>query len=312
MEERILATQNNTIALTTLQKEILNLERKYFYILHNTFTSTEFINDIRAIEKSIQSQYGILSLFSQKKNKIATALERLMRFYMYKVIKPTSIYHSSLSSDLAYYTDDALINIDAKSIDIDSNLQDKDKVTVEKNQISFENIPVYSKGGFPGFRYSPRLPSVDSIKQLPTLTYFIKCIYEDTNTSFNLVGISLACVPNGELGNLFNNDLITGFKTYEYISVTMANQTTYAPYSPTTTKNSSWIKLRPYGTKRSLFLDNTLRNPLYVDDPIVWVYKDKKYHVCIDGTTARIDADYLKHRYDPYNNPWTGYIYIDL
>ena len=67
-----------------------------------------------------------------------------MRFYMYKTIKAESVYHSSLSSDLAYYTNDALINIDAKSIDIESNSQDENKVTIEKNQISFQNKPVYS------------------------------------------------------------------------------------------------------------------------------------------------------------------------
>lgn len=97
-----MGAQDPTLLLTPNQKEILNLERKYFYILHNTFTSPEFINDLKAIESSIKANYSSISLLSQKKNKIDTALEGLMRFYMYKTIKSESVYHSSFSSDLAF------------------------------------------------------------------------------------------------------------------------------------------------------------------------------------------------------------------
>ena len=69
-----MGAQNNTITLTRI-KEILNAERKYFYILHNTFTSPDFINDLREIERNIKASYTVLSLFSQKKNKIEVALE---------------------------------------------------------------------------------------------------------------------------------------------------------------------------------------------------------------------------------------------
>ncbi|WP_391206632.1 hypothetical protein [Psychrobacillus sp. L4] len=307
-----MGTQINSTTLTPDQKEILNLERKYFYTLHNTFTSPEFLHDLREIEKSIKMDYSTLSLFSQKKNKIDIALERIMRFYMYKTIKPEGIYHSSLSSDLAYYTKDALINIDAKSIDMKSNKQDKNKVTVEKNQISFSNKPVFNIGSFPGYKYMPRLPCKDAIRNLPALTYFIKCIYEDDNTNFDLVGISLACVPNGLLGDLFDNDLITGFKTYEYMTQSMTRNPIYSSYSSVSSIRSHWIKFIPRGKDR--YYDNTLVNPLYPSDFISWAIKEggTKFQACIDGGTARIKAETLKVRYDAYNNPWTGYIYISL
>jgi hypothetical protein len=311
-----MGTQNNTIPLTLVQREILNLERKYFYTLHNSFTSPEFINDIKEIERNIKASYSVLSLFSQKKNKIEVALERLMRFYMYKTIKAESVYHSSLSSDLAYYTHDALINIDAKSIDIDSNKVDKDKVIFEKNQISFKNNSVYSSFPFSGFKFIPRLPTIDPVKNLPTLTYFIKCIYEDDTTDFNLVGISLACMPNGELGNLFDFDLLTGFKSYEYIKSTMTGGTGFSAYAPVNSLQAHWTKIRPTGSRRDIYYDSTLNNPLYPSDKIVWAKIDSKrgskYGACIDGRTARVNVDILKIRYDSFNNPWTGYIYIDL
>jgi hypothetical protein len=314
MEGLIMGAQDNSIPLISIQKEILNLERKYFYILHNTFTSPEFISDLREIESSIKATYSILTLFSQKKNKIEIALERLMRYYMYKTIKAEGVYHSSLSSDLAYYTTDALINIDAKSVDKKSNKQDENKVTIEKNQISFENIPVYNIAPFPGFKYTPRLPSIDPVKNLPTLTYFIKCIYEDDTTDFNLVGISLACVPNGKLGNLFDFDLISGFKTYEYISKTMAAMPGFSAYVPVSRTKAHWSSFRAPGTRRNIYYDTTLNNPLYPSDKICWIKKEKgrTFDACIDGRTARINAATLKTRYDSYNNPWTGYIYIDL
>ncbi|TYR72589.1 hypothetical protein FZC79_22190 [Rossellomorea vietnamensis] len=310
-----MGTQLSTIPLIPVQRKILDLERKYFYILHNTFTSPEFIDDLREIESNIKATYPVLSLFSQKKNKIEVALERLMRFYMYKTIKAESVYHSSLSSDLAYYTTDALINIDAKSIDMESNEIDKDKVIFEKNQISFQNNPVYSSSlPFSGFKFTPRLPTIDPVKNLPTLTYFIKCIYKDDTTDFNLVGISLACMPNGKLGNLFDFDLITGFKTYEYITTTMAGGPLFSAYAPVNSVLPHWSPLRPLGTRRDIYYDTTLNNPLYPTDKIVWAKKEggSKYEACIDGRTARVNVDTLKIRYDSYNNPWTGYIYIDL
>ncbi|MGE7630490.1 hypothetical protein [Bacillus cereus] len=307
-----MGAQDPALLLTPNQKEILNLERKYFYILHNTFTSPEFINDLKAIESSIKANYSSISLLSQKKNKIDTALEGLMRFYMYKTIKSESVYHSSFSSDLAFFTNDALINIDAKTIDKESNKQDEDKVIVEKNQISFMNDPMYEVSPFYlGLRYKPRLPTRE--RNLPTLTYFIKCIYQDDFTNFDLIGISLACVPNGELRNLFDNKIISGFKDYEYVTSSMASNPRYTAYTPVNAISPSWRRFKLYSRSRGdCYYDSTLTNPLYPTDNVFWKKIKGEYQVCIDGSTARIDAETLKFRYDAYKNPWTGNIYIDL
>ena len=87
---------------------------------------------------------------------------------------------------------------------------------------------------------------------------------------------------------------------------------TYAPVRRALKVN--WTSLRAPGTRRDIYYDNTLINPLYSSDKICWAKKEggTQYEACIDGRTARIDADIIKIRYDSYNNPWTGYIYIDL
>ena len=60
---------------------------------------------------------------------------------------------------------------------------------------------------------------------LAVLAYVIKIVYRDDNTQFNIsrttnVGgkpsIILVNIPNGELSNFFDKDIIVNFKTYKY------------------------------------------------------------------------------------------------
>ena len=54
----------STVSLSVQERAkigyILDLEKKYFNILWNLFTSDAFINDLKIIEQEIQKQYSFL------------------------------------------------------------------------------------------------------------------------------------------------------------------------------------------------------------------------------------------------------------
>src|SRR5699024_9161456 len=78
----------------------------------------------------------------------------------------------------------------------------------------------------------PLVPTVSNLDPLstyrphyPILTYVVKIGYYDDGHSFKLIKantnyptIQVACIPNGRLSNLFNNNILKGFKTYTYSS----------------------------------------------------------------------------------------------
>ena len=61
----------------------------------------------------------------------------MIRFYFYKNLNLVNIYPSPLSSDLAIELTDAVLCIDAKTIDMVGNPGD-DRSIFQKNQITFE------------------------------------------------------------------------------------------------------------------------------------------------------------------------------
>lgn len=75
----------STLLNSSLEKDkigkVLDLEKKYFDILWNLFTSPDFINDLKVIEKEIQKQYHFLQNTWELKNKLKVPAERLVRQY---------------------------------------------------------------------------------------------------------------------------------------------------------------------------------------------------------------------------------------
>ena len=64
--------------------KVLDLEKKYFDILWNLFTSKDFIDDLKIIEREIQKQYNFLQHTWELKNKLKVPAERLVRQYIYR------------------------------------------------------------------------------------------------------------------------------------------------------------------------------------------------------------------------------------
>lgn len=321
-----MSTQTTSISRTKIQNEILELEKKYFSELDSIICSPEFKTDLLLIEQEIQMNYSKLTLTWEIKNKINVAAERLVRHHIYlKLINNIKgIYESPLSSDLGIELDDCILCVDCKTYDTESNSEDIRYTSVERNQTSFDNsnhkyIPTMSN-----LEKFSRRPNANG-KRLPVLTYIIKIIYRDDNTQFNIsrttnIGqypsLVLVCVPNGELSNLFDKDIIFNFKTYKYFK--LANGSQYKPVSipKNVKKKKKWAEkycLTKGYNKVSIQLGRGTKE-IYLDaaNQCSWTLVSTSIQAIKCGDSMRIENHILQNRFDSKNIPWIGYKEMDI
>lgn len=233
---------------------------------------------------------------------------------MHKHLNIKKIYASPISSDLAFYTDDALINIDAKTIDLIGNPGDDNWIQFGPHQISFTNKTFFSRQighiNFKGMELKPGLPEIDSNTNLPCLTFFVGITYSDDGNDFDINHIKVTCVPNGKIiREDFKNNVISNFKTYKYLKEHEATKlgTEYIPKAKTIPIPNSWIPFPLKGKgKIDAWLDQTVMEPFDNTRNVVWKILANKYHVCLGGDTARINPDLVKNRKDSSGNSWVG------
>lgn len=331
--------QNKDMKCSNLQNTILDLEEKYFKHITNLICSQNFKDDLLAIEKSIQNNYTSIKKTWDQKNLFKIPAERIMRYHVYNNFDfITGFYPSPISCDIAIKTNDAIINIDVKTIDSNGNKPDIKPLPFEHNQTSFINVNLDGCCEFDGFPIKSNLPTIDPDSGLPILTYIVKFIYSDDGSSFTLYRdsdyytISIACVPNGELSELFNYDIVSNFKDYKYYSHTSGDYFTpkkiltedSKPEDFTKCKSTFYDTVESYLDIDSSWIKITGRSKFGYYDPInnvPWFMvrrgKSKKDYVynleaVKDGDTARINTDYLEKRYNSNKNEWNGYIKLYL
>ena len=321
-----MSTQTPSISRTKIQNEILELEKKYFSELDSIICSPEFKKDLLLIEQEIQINYPKLALTWEIKNKINVAAERLVRHHIYlKLIKNIKgIYESPLSSDLGIELDDCVLCVDCKTYDTESNSDDIRYTSVERNQTSFDNsnhtyIPTMSNLE----KFSRRLNA--NGKRLPVLTYIIKIIYRDDNTQFNIsrttnIGqnpsLVLVCIPNGELSNLFDKDIIFNFKTYKYFKVINGSQYKPVPLPKNVKKKEKWTEKYCLAKGYSKVIIQLARGTkeIYLDaaNQCSWTLVSTSIQAIKYGDSMRIENHILQNRFDSKDNPWIGYKEIDI
>lgn len=316
-----MGTQNTSISRTPMQNKILDMEQKYFKILEDVFLSDLFIEDLLTIEKEIRENYPKFKDTWNLKNKLKVPAERLVRHHIYTQLHEliTGIYPSPISSDMGIMTDDCILCIDVKTVDTIGNSVDIKSTQVEPNQISFLNT------NHDYISTVSNLESIDHYTRRPVLTYVVKIIYTDDDYSFKLSRagkptIVLACIPNGELSNLFDYDIIKNFKTYNYYTEQDRPefQVHYIP-SEYKDKASQQEYVFDYcvNTKHfqhMLIETDKLTKDAYFDAAhrVIWWLTSHQNKPAVkavkSGSTARLNNDYLKERYNSTNHEWVGYI----
>lgn len=278
--------------------KILNAEAKYLDKIWQIQNSNEFLEKLSEIEAVLKNNFDYIYENFDDKNIIKVAIERLIRFFGYRDLKATNIYPSPLSSDMAIETEDAILCIDAKTINMITNAGDDKSIHFGRNQINFNNIPKYEEEigshKFKGVSFRPHLKSIH--KNKPVLTFFSTINYEDdheNSDSFKLTNQSLVSVPNFYISReLFNDDLILNYKTYSYVKKELAERYG-SQYMPKSEKDSSWKEFKLHKSKAYLDLSN-----FHPEDPsqyCVWKKIDKKYSVLrLDAGGARISKSFLE------------------
>jgi len=316
-----MSLQNKSMQRTAMQNKILDMEMKYFKILEKVFLSDSFVDDLLTIEKEIRENYPKFKETWNLKNKLKVPAERLVRHHIYTQLHDiiTGIYPSPISSDMGIMTNDCILCVDVKTIDTIGNSVDTKSTQVEPNQISFLNtnhdyIPTVSN-----------LESIDHYTRRPVLTYVVKIIYTDDDYSFKLSRsgkptIVLACIPNGELSNLFDYDIIKNFKTYNYYTeqdrpefqvhyipaqyTDKASQQDYVLDYCTNTKHFQHMLIETDKQTKDAYFDAAHR--------VIWWLTSHQNKPAIkavkSGSTARLNNDVLRERYDSTNHEWIGYI----
>lgn len=299
-------------------EKIKDLEKKYMEEIWNVVSSNNFIDNLKNIEKYIINNYVYLDKHWDEKNKLKIGVERLIRFHFYKNLSVINIYPSPISSDMAIELEDVLLNIDAKTIDMIGNSGDDNSIHFQKNQITFDNKPFFNQSisnhFFSGVTFPPRLEPF--YKGKPVLTFFVTVNYYDNGKNFfKLSHLSVCCVPHKDIVNTdFSNDIISNFKTYEYIDKEKA-KTFSNPnlYEPKRNKDSSWIEFSLKGaTNNDAFLDPNLSNPIDTNSKSVWKKIDNQYKIVLYGGSARISKSNLKNRKDSSSNLWEGVRYLEI
>ncbi|MBQ3321005.1 hypothetical protein IJH72_01315 [Candidatus Saccharibacteria bacterium] len=310
---------------------VLDLEKKYFDILWELFTSEKFLKDLSSIEKEIQVHYDFLKSVWDLKNKLKIPAERLVRQYIYRDLSHLveHIYPSAVSSDCAFITKDAVINIDVKTLDVVGNSGDIKNIQFENNQASFENMNLDVDKSIPnsGVKVECLLPneySYNGEEPLPVLSYFFTIIYRDDKKSFelnkddNLGTIYLKCLPNGLTSPLYDYDLVDNFKTYTYLKAEKG----FKPFFLTRKSSEVNDKVKDFVNSKSDYVLINGRNrigvynasqthPRYGIKGVSWFpvpRKKKGYYleaVC-KGNTSRISNEKIENRYDSNDMPWKG------
>lgn len=310
--------QRIDVPLNDYERNILYLEKKYFNELLNIINSDNFKSDLLTMEKEIRDNYPIYSETWQLKNKLKVSAERLITHHIYmnwhEII--SGIYPSPVSSDIGIKVNDAVICVDAKTIDINSNSNDLNATNVEENQTSFNNRE------YPFIPVKANLKSIDHYWRLPILTYIIKIVYDDNGYQFQLSRndhqtISLVCIPNGELSKLFDYNIIANFKTYSYYG--KADSPHFTPIiieendTPETIEQKciekGLIKIITHDYGNKLIYHDNIKNCYWWETSI----NNKKCIAALKkGSAVRFQNEILKERYDENNTPWDGYIDIIL
>lgn len=311
-----------------------DLEKKYMNILSKmTIESKSFIKLCKNAEITIKNNYQYYKKYLASINKAAHGFENLISYtfqnYFYKKNINFLPYFSAITSDLAFVMEDCIINIDAKTVDLDGNEGDADDISVLKNQITWKHKPLfvndYKHNGevikFSGMRFDGNQKPFE--KELPCLTFILKLIYNDDFKSFNLNDAVLTCVPSyASLNEQYlidaktdyvNIRLIQGFKTYDHI---ISNDTHYgSKYKPINNVEDKWMgpfKLKAPKLKKIFYVIKDLKDP---NDETKLASRSKMnegWCINLGGLSARLLNDPIMNRIDSKGKKWIGFKKIKI
>ena len=209
------------------------LELEVFNSICEIISSDYFSKKIDKFEKSITEDYEHIQNHYDKKSKVDLGFQRILQTVFYNSnelnkfennINFIESYTSPVSSDIAFYTKDFLINIDAKSTHIKNNVGDISKRDFKPNQATFVN-PVFEEN-YKGKKiklndFVGTLPSYTKNGK-PTFTIFVALVYFDDyekGENFKIEYLTVSCIPHKDIvSKKINKKIVSATKTYKYVN----------------------------------------------------------------------------------------------
>lgn len=115
-----MSIKNTNLELTYIQETILGLQQHYFNLINNILTSQNFFNNLINLENRLNTNYNDIHDNYNVTNIVSLADQRLVNYHiihsLHNII--TNSYASPISSYIAFETNNAIINIDIKTINI--------------------------------------------------------------------------------------------------------------------------------------------------------------------------------------------------
>ncbi len=308
-----MASQTNT-PQTHDEIYISNLEKFYFEDLVNEFqTDPIYKKSFLDIENWVQSNYQYFEAWKDA-NKIKLAVQRLIANFCYaKYQYFEKIYPSPISSDIAFETKNAIINIDSKTVKENTNSGDFESLFFNPNQSSFKHKnfgkSLDKPNNYPGMPIHFAIPPIDPLTKKPIFTFFIMYKYFDDDSNFTWYrnndepNVKFICIPNGNLSGLFDNDLgINGAKTYKYKKIPNpegGNEILHRlPLNYNFPPGSFKVKV---AQRKGIYIPNTKETWLPLQHN-----NEKMYTNTESANTCRIQFNVLKKRFDSSGKNWNG------
>ncbi len=217
---------NNTLGAK--QKEVLRLEEKYMGELKGLLEGSHFQTNLLFMEEYLYDASNSGHLVDWGKTPIDDTLEEIFKFSILSEWKDKifSIYPNPKAGDIGLIMEDCILSIDCKTLSAWGNQGDFSDLIFSSNQTSFKNK------NYGGFEFKANLPRKEYIKafdkEFPVLSFFVGVHYsyqsENSKEGLKLYEdekyevITLTCMPNGQLEDLFNRDLIYNVKFFDELT----------------------------------------------------------------------------------------------
>lgn len=332
--------QKTELEYSENQKKLLELEKKYMYSLSNCFKSEKFSKLTNELAHNIQNMIKESVEFDwNKANPIDVTFERLIHYTIYTHFKKTikKPYPSSISSDISVVLDDAVLNIDSKTVSLVSNKVDFNQLQIGKHQFNFNNKKVKN------WKYRTQL--ADYFENKPIINFILRLGYTQDKKGdpkgFRLLktgdgqnNMSLTCIPHRDLGELFDNDIIKNFKNFPELSENAKTKLEVERYYLGSKKEDYKNKEIGPQSKNKNIVNNILKEKVpeevFKNLELLKTFNDEwlafdttnnvRYKVKLEGKpkdklsfvpcepdTARIDWETLTDRYDMDKQKWSGH-----
>ena len=301
--------------------QIVDLEKKYMDIISEIILSDDFFNDLKNIENYINSSYKYIDKGYAVDNKLAIALERLLTYHLFSKntkINIKRINELPISSDVSFYTNDALLNIEAKTIDMVNNKNDDEYIELGPNQSTIKNKLYIPSGStvpknFNGYMFYTRLNDYE--RGLPNLTYSVSLVYYDNDIELKLSHINIYSIPHKIVAEkIYSNDLYINAKAYHYLSdkFVKKNKMSNKYISTKNPPHRPRIQKILVG-KTTVYFDPDEIHPFGKFFPemrnldVTWAKENNRWKIRLYAKSSRIDKNRIQQRLQKNKVEWSGW-----